>query len=189
MSREINKNLYPTGGYFFIEKDGLKIKAGSWVAVEAAVRQYRANKGVPEGDVHAEVMAQACDRNPALCHESAPSGQKPVRPTSLKTRAFQWLGNLCRTARSSGLKYVSDAEARRRAAICDRCPAQKRISQGCSTCEHSLQALRNCVLGGRKPVVDHLEGCDALGCDLSCAVHLDEPRLGDPNLPGECWRR
>lgn len=187
MSTEINSNLYPNGGYFFEEADGIKIKGASWPAVERAVKKYRENRGVPVGDIHAEVMTQACERNPALCFEQPTGLPKPQ--TTLKGRVFEWLAARSRMARQSPLDYVGDAEARRRAAICRKCPMQKKISHLCSTCSDSRAALRKSVLAERVPVDVSIEACSVLGSDLQSAVHLAEQPETNPDLPDFCWRR
>ncbi len=148
--REINRNLYPSGGYHYIERDNTVLKGESWAVVEKAVAFYRKQRGFPVGDVHRDVMEQACDRNPGLCYDSVPGRPVTTRTPTIKGRVFEWLGQLSRIARKAALDYVSDTQARSRAAICARCPAQKSFASHCSACESSLTALRESVLAGRK---------------------------------------
>ncbi len=187
--RELNRNLYPSGGYYYVERDGTKLTAENWLKLEIKVKEYRKNRGFPVGDIHRDVMEQACDRNPGLCHEVFtvnPPGQKV--PT-IKARVFEWLGQLSRIARKSALDYVSDTRARERVVICARCPQQKDFSTHCSACEASLGALRQSVLAGRAPVSTGLGACGVLGVDLRVAVHLAEPPSGSLELPEACWRK
>lgn len=189
MGVEINPNLYPSGGYYFVEKDGTKITGPNWTAVERNVKQYRERKGLPAGDVHAEIMVQACANNPEICHQITGKVNPVQKPPSLKAKVFEWMANKSRQARQGPLDYVSDDEARARAAICSQCPKQKNISHLCSSCTASRAALRESIMVGRKSVAPGLEACLMLNLDLRAAIHLAEGSSQDPNLPENCWRR
>lgn len=186
---EINRNLYPKGGYFFVDADGVKHSGPSWTHVIRTVTLYRQRRGIPVGDVQAEVFAQACERSPEICREGGTVTPAKPKPDQLKTRVFAWLGERARAARQKGLDYVSDAEARQRAAICQACPAATSFSLGCKPCAASLAVLRDTILAGRQPVTTSLGVCAKLGADLRVAVSLAEPPLTVSDLPAACWRR
>jgi hypothetical protein len=185
----INPNLYPTGGYFFIETDGTRITGPNWSACEYNVKKYRQNRGLPVGDVHADVMAQACQRNASLCHDSNPVQVERPRGSKVKSEVFQWLSGKSRESKNHSLDYVSDKEATARAAICRTCPRQLKISHLCATCTESRRALRKSVLQDRTILAKDLEACAALAIDLPTAIYLAEPTVDDQNLPENCWRK
>ena len=48
--------------------------------------------------------------------------------------------------------------------------------------------MRKGILG-QKPIYETLNGCLALGQDNAVAVHLNEQRVENPELPQQCWKK
>lgn len=189
MSLRINLNLYPKEGFFFKESDNAKIRAASWKAVVKKVREYRERAKLPIGDPEAEVMQQACQRNPTLCHPTGP--RITVNPpVSLKSRVLQWLSNFRRQKEGGAhLAQVSAEEAAGRARICASCPMNRPIGvNSCSSCKLAVGELRKYLFGDAK-FDGRLGGCEILGADIASAVRFDEVRVDNPSLPVHCWRK
>lgn len=185
----INCNLFPSGGYFFVESDGSKHRAGNWRAVVKKVTEYRQRARLPLGDVEREVMAQACSRNPALCHDDR-AVQAPKPAVTVKARVLKWLFGMKQVQEREPLTYVSTAEATARAAICAKCPQNTPLGvKTCATCKETLKQYRKELLGGARARDSRLGGCNVLGSDLVTATHLDEIRVDNPSLPANCWRK
>lgn len=189
MPKEINPNMPPNGGFVFVEKDGTRLKSTSWISLERRVKQYRESRQVPVGDVHREVMDQACARNPALCRDAA-AAPPPPRPPSLKAKVFQWLGSKSREQRTgTGLDFVAESLAAERGSICRACSLRTQVGAGCSACESSLAALRKAVLNGRRVLDPTLGACVVLEEDLVCSTHMSEAPQDNQALPTACWRK
>lgn len=184
----INSNVYPKGGYVFTDSDGTKHPADSWPGVIARVRAYRKRAGLPEGDVAAEVISQACHTNPGLCRNEDGTYRENLNKATLKTRVLKWLSTLRDAVKSQPLSFVSDEERKNRAAVCASCPQNNALPGGCSSCVKALTELRKSVMGNR--FVDaRLNGCNVLGEDLPTSVHLDQVRVTHGELPANCWRK
>ena len=191
--KKINLNLSPPEGYEFRETDGTLLVGTSWRGLVRVVAKYRAGAKLPPGNPFAEIMEQACRRNPSLCTESntVPYPQQTKDPRSgIKLRVMHWLVAWGKQARSlDGIRFVDAETARKRADVCAKCPRNALLPTGCGACRKSLASLRSNVIGGHRATDGRLGGCDVLGSDLPAAVHLDEIRIDDTNLPAECWRK
>lgn len=187
---EVNRNLYPDGGYQFTERDGTRIRGESWKDLEARIRGYRAVNRFDPGDPWAEINIQLCARQPSFCREEGP----PVPPQghhslSFNQRVQQWFVHALGLKRVNRLGHVDDGEAARRAAICARCPAQLSLNHACEACLASIKTSREGLLDGRPSRHQNLQPCGVLGEDCQTTVHLQQPATQVPGLPGHCWRR
>lgn len=189
--RIINLNLFPAGGFFFRDADGSVHRAGSWRRVIAKVTEYRARNKMPPGKPEEEVFAQACVRQPAICGGNQTQAISVVKPaTPFKAKVLQWCNSLRREQEKGPLVYVSDAESKRRAAICATCPFNTPTgANDCSSCKQSFVNYRDNLIGTARPRDKRLGGCKILNSDLVTAVHLDEVRIDNSALPGHCWRK
>jgi hypothetical protein len=191
---KVNVNVYPSGsnGYVFKEGDGSVIRAQSWPGVVAKLKEYRARNNRPPGSPEAEVLAQACARNPSLCKESQVNAVQSARkPPSLKGRVLSWLSTLRKAGEANPLAFVKEDEMKARAGVCAVCPFNKPLPDGCSSCRMAVAELRKNLIGQtRLNAQDHrIRACDVLGCDLPSAAWLDEPRISSSGLPANCWRK
>lgn len=182
--KQINPNIHPKDGYRFRESDGSWHVGGDWNGVIARVAAYRRRQGKPMGDVKAEVIAQACSRNPIICTEVNAATQEQLKKSSLKTRTLNFLNAL----RGKTNDFVEDGVAKARAAICASCPRNSPLNEGCSSCRNALIALRKEIIGGRHSD-GRLNSCEILGEDLPTAINLDSQTVENGELPGHCWRR
>lgn len=182
----INQNLHPKTGHFFKDEDGVRHFADSWQGVIAKVRAYRKRAGKPIGDVAAEVIAQACAREPVICHDSDGRHAEAVRRTSLKSRILTWL-NAVRG--NTEKRFVDEGLARRRADICARCPKAVPLPGGCASCTNTVNALRRDIIGPSRFLDGRLNECDVLNEDTPVTVHIDMLAVDNPELPAHCWRR
>lgn len=185
----INPNMVPANGYEFQNQDGVKLTGNSWGGLARQVREYRQRIGQPVGDPRSEILAQACERNPALCVFSS---ERPIQvddATKLKVRRLQWL-TVFRKRREDGedIPMVKPEEAAARVEVCVKCHSNKQVSTGCSACASALNALRRIVIGDRQRH-ERVNACVILGSDLVTAVHLDELRVNNEALPPTCWRK
>lgn len=194
MRLKINAGLYPHKGRFFIDIDGARHSGQSWAEIAKKVTDYRKRAGLPAGKPADEITAQVCARDPSVCNK-AETGPVQTRRVgvggTMKGRVLEWVNGMRRHKHETGqpLGKVSSAEAAKRAEICAGCPRDKDISKTCSTCAETLSAMRKELTGDSRVFDDRLGGCEALGIDLRLAVHLDEVRVHNPELPAHCWRK
>jgi hypothetical protein len=183
----INVNVYPKEGYFFVEADGVHVRGDSWKDVIARVTDYRRRNRMPAGDPDAEIMAQACARNPSICSEKRAA---PIKRKTLKGRILEWLSAIKRVSAKEPLEFVDADTAKRRANVCVGCPQHVDFfgAPSCASCKATVKAMREELLKGRKPD-PRLNGCAAIGIDCAVAAHLDEARIEAPEAPRTCWRK
>lgn len=189
MSQRINVNIYPKTGYRFKDRDGTVHVASSWVGVMRKVSAYRKRAGFPQGNVEAEVTAQACAGSPALCREETPEQRAAYRKVSLKGRVLQFLALARRVKDEGGLTFVSPQDASNRADVCARCPFNQGLPEGCGSCRKARSESQNYVLGHGRRIDGRLNGCVILGEDLPTAAHLDRVVVDNAELPANCWRK
>lgn len=182
--RQINRNLYPSMGYRFIEQDGSVHRATGWVKLERKVAEYRQRQGFEPGNVRAEIVNQVCGAAPNLCGETGPQGDRSEM--TFNTRILEWLGWLMGQKRINALLHVDETTATARAAVCAVCPAQKSLSKSCGSCLAGIDVARK-VISDRP--FKNLSPCSVLHEDCAVSVWLKREPSHDPALPGACWRR
>jgi hypothetical protein len=186
---KLKPNLYPSGGYVFRDSDGVKFTGNNWNAVIRALKEYRTRNKKPPGDPVREITEQACSNQPSLCFDDQGRAAPPIQ-VSLKAKALKWLYEFHKRLESEKLAFVTTEEAASRAAICRGCPSNVSMGvSGCSSCKQSFTEFRKNILGGARVQHSGVKGCGVLGVDLITAVHLDEIRVDNPNLPVNCWRK
>lgn len=186
MTFRINLNLYPkNGGHVFKESDGTTHRADTWPGVIARVKLYRKRNNLPEGDPESEIYAQACQSNPSICSKETAETKRKQKEVSLKGRLLSWLS---RKKQQKQLSFVDKDVMDRRSKTCASCPQNQALTEGCSSCRAAVAAMREELLGDRK-INARLNGCVILGHDCAVAVHLDEVRVDEPDLPAHCWRK
>lgn len=187
-----NPNLYPEGGYLFVEGDGSTFRGDSWRDCIRKVEQYRQRNNRPVGDVEAEVFTQYCQRMPSHCKSFPKAGQttNAHHSMSLNQKVLQWVSNLLSWKRTGPpIPRVQDAEAARRAAICATCPKMQPLTESCEQCITALKSGRKAVLDGHASQHQGLLACAALGEDCSTAVHIEQPKADSNLVPENCWRK
>lgn len=185
--KTINHNIYPKGGYRFKDADGsVHVAAEGWSGVIKRVIAYRRRKGIPIGDVAAEVIAQACSNNPVLCQDENGQRQIQLKKSSLKSKILAWLAWL---RGYDGKSYVEEPLARERANICATCPHNQAFQDGCASCRATVNELRQQILGSKRFIDGRLNACMMIEEDLPTVVHLEMVALPRDELPGHCWRK
>lgn len=185
--KRINVNIRPNDGYWFKDADGTKFKGTSWAQVIAKVTKYRKVNGRQPGDVHGEVMAQACSRHPSMCHEQRQANTQNI-PT-LKGRVLAWLAGFSVMAKMGKLSYVREGEMKDRVGRCLGCPFHKQLPSSCAACAATIGARTVEILHRDHKPDRRVSACDCLGAYLPVATWLDEPRVVNDQLPGHCWRK
>lgn len=189
MSQRAHVNIFPKGGYLFVESDGTTIRATGWSGVIARVIAYRNRNKLAPGNPVEEVHAQACQRNPNTCHETEdPVTMKALSVARLKGRALAWAASLRARRAGTPLAFVDEGLMRARATVCASCPAHATIAGGCGSCKRALKEVREEILGGR-PIDSRVSGCSILGEDCAINTWLGDPVVENGSLPGCCWRR
>jgi len=184
----MNSNIFPKGGHTFTDADGTKHPAQNWPAVMRRVRDYRKRRGLPEGNVEQEVIAQACANNPGLCREDNGQYQHALKKETLKSRMLSWLNRMKEQVSKEPIAFVSDEERKQRADVCASCPRNEVLPDGCSSCRKAAAELRKSIMGSRF-IDGRLNACGILGEDLPTSSHLDQIRVSNSELPGNCWRK
>ncbi len=186
MGQNINSNIHPHDGFFFKDADGVRHFADTWTGVAKRVALYRKRKGQPAGSPLEEVIAQACQRNPVLCHNEDGQRQLMLKKTSMKSKILSWLAWL---RGYEGKHFVEEGLARERANICAGCPLNQAFQDGCASCRATVTALRKEILGPKRFIDGRLNACLEMGEDLPTVVHLEMTAVQRDELPAHCWRK
>lgn len=196
MARIYNENLWPDGGWFFIDASGVRHSGTSFRALVNVVAEYRARAGFEPGDPTVEVTEQVCSRQPEFCHAGVPR-QVPLQVTSpiprnyistLAQKVSSWISTKFADKRMGKVQRVGAAEARRRESICARCPKQHAFPSSCGPCLDNVNRLAGEVIPG-EPLNHGIKCCSALAEWTPVSVWLDEPQVADDGLPAECWKK
>lgn len=188
--QRINVNLFPKDGYIFKDSDGTTIAGSTWNGVVARLRAYRKRANLPPGDPENEVRAQACERNPAICHQEDGQHAAAVKVATLKGRILQWFARIRAENSREPLHFGDHTNATNRANVCAGCPHNKELPDGCSSCQAAVAEIRAEIIGPR-PADPRLvqRGCNILGSDLATQVWIDQPTVENSELPAHCWRK
>jgi len=180
----------PPDGYRYVDPvSGFVAHAwnyADWINEEKA--HLRANNREIPATLEADMQHQLClTLRPGFCLYDDPNRPRPSVGLSwndvssgLKTFA-RWI--------AKGCKYVSQAEADRRAEICSRCYLNVGVS-GCSGCGQAVKE----VIADKKSKYDAvLKSCAVCKCFLQAKVHFPIETLDTDNekmqemYPGFCW--
>lgn len=185
-----NPNLWPDGGWFFKDADGVKHKGSSFNALVKTVIEYRQRRGQNVGDATQEIVVQLCARNRGFCKDTHPPGPIPETPSSnLMAKILNFMGWLIQEKRLGHIRLIDRNVAMARANICAKCPRQRALPTSCGGCKASVHTSRKAILDGQEPVHAGIAVCAALDEDVATVVHIAVPQRHDESLPAECWRR
>lgn len=187
---KLNPNIPPPNGFVFKESDGTVFRAASLKALARKLLVYRTQNGGNTNDLEHEVEEQICKSVPDHCHgDGSPRAvlrSLRNRQISLKSRLIGYLGTMSKVEKPAKATQTGTAE---RIRVCLKCPKRHTMQENCGGCRKSIEALRKKCLGGDVPIAPNLGACDVLGSDLAVAVHLNEPRVSNEQLPANCWRK
>lgn len=189
--KRINRNIYPSMGYTFKERDGTSHRGTSWEDLEKKVTNYRQRVGWPTDRVGSDIGDQVCASYPTFCHTSGPFvvPERGKVAMTLTQRVLHWYIHLLDLKRRNALPRVDDQTASARARICQRCPKQVPMSGACGSCVRSVEMSKLAALNGQKSLHQNLLLCSALGEDPAVTVHVEQAPVNPVGLPHECWRR
>lgn len=182
--------LVPNPGLYiplvFVDADKVEHRGTSWADLILQIARYRKRNHIEPGNPENEVLTQACAKYPDRCVEKSGPTKLPALVDDLNLRLLAWLVKMDESTR----KLVTDGEARQRAEICKACPRQRDWRSKCGSCAASADALVKDMLAGRPAgYTKDLLGCLALSEDSRLSTWLEQPPVGDANLPVNCWRR
>jgi hypothetical protein len=143
------------------------------------VTDYRVANSLPIGDPSREIQ----DFNAAKTRKIVPTKIS----VTLRERVVKWIESQLRIKP----KYVDEAEADRRAAICAQCPhnlAKWTEGEKCKRCVENANRGTAIILMGRKQHPP-IGACDILEQHNRAAVWLDQPKADNPDLPDFCWKK
>lgn len=177
--KHLNPNLHPPGGFRFVDARGVTHVGDTLEKLVSHLASYRKRNGFPVGDPQREVEEQICDTYPHLCGSSFNGRMLASRVVS----------NLVEDVTRRGFMLVSPEEAKRRAAICAKCPMNVNWAEHCPPCKRKAKQFLPHLVRPNKPYKRLIgRACHSAGDDLSVAVWLLEGRLVG-GAPAECWRR
>ena len=180
----------PPNGYRYVDPlDGFVAHAWTyvdWVAIEE--QHLRANeREIPDnlGVIMQDQLCQSLD--PGWCLYDDPKRKRPsvVMGWDDVAKGVKTFGKWI----VGGCKYVSQAEAERRAIICSRCYLNVNV-EGCSGCR---EAVKQIVTDRHTKHDAALRACGVCKCFLRAKVHfpistLDTESSGVQEMyPGFCW--
>lgn len=187
----LNKHIFPPGGFYFVDSEGVRFDAENAVKLASAIREYRILNGKPIGNPLQEVNDFTCARYPTGCR-----GAERIAPVNtpgihLVGRVNRWLSLVSRALGRNSTAYVSKDIAEMRAKVCVACPKQKNWHAGCLSCNEGSRRLSFAARKGQETSVgEKLLGCDVLGEDTRTSVFLDKLTPSEnPDLPANCWRK
>lgn len=192
MSAILNTHVYPPGGYYFVDAEGVRFEAENTKKLAQRVKEYRFLNGKQAGDPEQEINDFTCARYPTGCRDK---DARPLKPSAdhipLAARVTRWLAIIVRALGRNPGAYVSKAEANRRAAICLTCSQQADWRSGCGPCQEATNRLAFSARRGMEAIDGgQLKACSILGEDTRTSVFLDGLKPSDrPELPKHCWRK
>lgn len=182
--------MIPPGGWHYYDGDA-KITGVEYSSLIKAVRDYRAENHLPEGDVEGDVNSYICSNWPNFCHGvdmvSVTSVNAPTRVSELLNDITTWAKNILYSNRA--LNYVTDEIAQDRAATCLGCPHNVNWHAGCSSCVAAADRLCASIRQGRDTKSSAvLGGCNLMRHDNRAAIFFDKSELQkSSDLPNNCW--
>lgn len=185
----LNPNLFPSGGWYFKDADGVKHKSNSFANLIKTVTQYRERRGQAMGNPTQEIMVQTCGRNPGFCRDGHTVPVPEAPSSNMMAKILNFLTWLIQEKRLGHLRLIDRDVALARAHICAQCPRQRSLPTTCGSCKAGVANSRRAILDGQEPVHAGIQVCSVLEEDVATVVHIAVPQRHDVTLPAECWRR
>jgi hypothetical protein len=182
--------LIPPSGWHCVQSD-VRITAFDYKSLLTAVEEYRAQNGVPVGDVEGDVNAYICGNWPNNCHGVDMVTVQSISPQTNQAKLLEdiqtWARNIL--AGNNPVQLVSDELAEARAKICRGCPKNVNWRGGCASCvvvtDRACASLRQARDTASSAV---LGGCTSMRHDNRTAIFLDRDIFQKAtDLPEFCW--
>lgn len=188
---EINPNLFPPNGYYFIDSDSVRHEAAGLDGLVKALTQYRVRNAKPIGKPRREIVDFICAKSPHICTGDPREVKEKYKEIAMGSSAvIKWITALRERQRKTPSEFVTQTEADRRAAICAACPFNREWRGGCGGCNDTYDRLTGIARKGKLATGwEKLLGCRKLGWDNRTAVWLNGLSATAPDLPEQCWRR
>jgi hypothetical protein len=199
MQRLIEKHTVPPDGYrFFQAETRTTVRAPDYDNLFVEVAKHRKVNNIPIGALwQAEVEDQLCQQLPAgFCKEQHPAlDQRNVFTRVGWDDVLRGTQSVVSWAVHGG-RYVDQALANSRAAICARCYYNVQIGGLCGACT-ALQNLVAKTTSGRHTSSDpYLKACAVCKCANAVQVHMpiEDLAKGVPEammgqFPAFCWKK
>lgn len=187
----------PPGGWRYMQPETqLRFTADHYDKLRAQVLAHREYKGLPLDTIDRDIQSQLClslDR-----HHCRPEPGEDYRPIDDKTARLttdmvvsvnKAIGKALGMAILGQDPFVDEAESRRRAAICRRCPFNK-FASACS-CHAAYRAIEALIPAAKaQPGVSV---CAVCACSLQAKINLSMDVVRESIAPGTvfpdwCWQ-
>lgn len=191
-----NRDHCPPDFFRSTDRDtGHKIEARTYYDWIAAARQHRIANNLPiPDDFEAQLSTELCAQLPPEWCE----GSDPNRPWVDIRFSLGDIGAAMRVFASwvaSGLGFVSQVEAIRRARICVGCYNNVNV-QGCGACQQLSRFVTGTLAQRTTPHDDALKVCGVCRCLNRAQVHIPLENLAAKDSPDKqalypafCWLR
>jgi hypothetical protein len=192
MPLRINPDVFPTGGWNFVDPDGVTHNGASLKHLVERVTDFRVRRGVPVGDPFQEVTNYLCSNNPMACKDGIRKAPKPVSAlNAFSGQVALWMSRVYRGMLRLPDTRVSRQVAETRSAICARCPHQQSWQSSCGGCSNSILQVGIQIRNSQDVKnAAALRGCEMLAEDTRTSVWLDRLQpVHNPSLPENCWRK
>lgn len=182
------RNETPNGGYRYQHGiSGMKFQALTLDQMYSNIRGHLKANGYPDIDIEDEICKHMGLTEP-WCGEPPPppAGQKPVIGLQDLLRGLNSIG---RMVFDGGIKFVDQAEADRRAAICAGCEFNVEHA-ACVGCSGFSAAVEHFAGGFHAAGEEKLKACAVCKCYLAARVLVENSQASVAGLtfPAWCWQ-
>lgn len=193
------EGIIPPGGHHYIERHQgteTKIVGHSYQDVAEQLLKFRIANKIALGQPLDDVRGFVCTNWPHFCTDNQPMvATRTTSEPSFTVAVMQWMATLWDRQARVPKNLVGDAEAQRRAAICQGCPLQRDWADyGCGSCVASVRQKGYVYRAGRETGIK-ITGCAVLKQDNTTAVFAHPDALPEAteaqraSLPHQCWRK
>lgn len=191
------EGLIPPQGFHYISPTGYRVpgtgEATSFTDLVKRVQTYRLENRLDVGNAEADCEDFICNNFPNMC--GVFGQQTHVQTHAIISAGMErpvdyinaWVNGLI--DHFDALEFVTDAEARRRAAACRKCPYNSEWRNGCGPCVATAQRSLGTVRQGKDVpnAEEEMRYCGLHRIDTRTAIWLERRLFGPVNAPSHCW--
>ena len=179
--------LSPPGGFYFLERSGVRLEAPTWAGLLDAIASFRAVNGYPAGDIEAEAAHAICVRHPEFCRSGPrePAGGPGAALASAVLEDSERVASRLASARAARVFADSDTVAGR-AAVCRKCVFRTPLPEAATLVDQRVSQIRTLLTRS----VEHtdLGYCSAFHHDCALRCMLPETALpAGRQIVAGCW--